>query len=381
MQYVIVRCEDYARAGSDLAALLAGAKATHLQHLAQAGAAGVLRHRPDEPAIDRFELHRALVGLLPNDPEAAAGACCAAGINLNLVPEETGWCCELVTQHDGVIIDPTAGNISAEEGEALIRGLNGQLGSQARRWEVGHGAHHVFVATDAALQARDEAAVPAAELLVGRPWRRALPKGHLRDGLQLLIEEASKFLEGHPVNRVRVDLGENPANAIWLWGAVEGGPRQTLAQRTGRSGAVISSSFPMRGFAACAGFDWRSGVTSFEERALQQLMKGIAALSERRELVYIHLRVDSRDPVERLCAMERIDQLVLKPLTEWLPNHGPWRLLTAIDDRSTGSVPFVAIGTGLPQQPVAHLDALSLESSPLTFNVGHALFAWLTTQG
>jgi hypothetical protein len=75
--------------------------------------------------------------------------------------------------------------------------------------------------------------------------------------------------------------------------------------------------------------------------------------------------------------MERIDQHLLKPLTETLPTMGSWRMLAVIDDRS-GLAPFVAIGTGLPNQPVAKLSVQALAESPLVFADGAALYTWFT---
>ena len=378
MKYVIVRCEDYAPGGEQTATLLGGAKTSHLQHLAQAGAAGTIRSRGDQTVIDRVLLHRALFGLGPRDPEASPGRCYAAGANLQLAEGDTSWCCEFITQQDGRIIDPTAGGITTKESEMLVRVLDDQLGSKTRRWSVGYGSHHVLVTRDPALGSDGQVPVPAPELLVGQAWSRHLPKGAAGEALRSLIEQASTLLEHHPVNRVRVDLGENPANMLWLWGAADAGPQRTFAERTGLSGAVVSTSFLLHGFARSLGLGWKDGPRSLEESALQRLMKTVAPLVERHDLVYVHLSIETADPVERLCAMERIDHLLLKPLTEALPTQGPWRLLTAIDDRTNGSVPIVAIGTGLPQQPIAALTTQTFAESPLTFQEGSGVFSWLT---
>ncbi|GEM_PF-2102529 len=378
MKYVILRCEDLTRTAGTVVSLLEGAKTVHLQHLAQAGTGGVLHRRSDEPSIDRFQFHRGLFGLSATDLEAAAGRCYAAGARVELTPEETAWCCELITHQDGTIIDPLAGNIPTKESEVLIRALNGELGADTRRWEAGQGSHHLLVVRDPSLAASRDALVKSPELLVGRPWTHCLPRGAIREPLRVLIEQASKLLETQSINRVRVDLGENPANLVWLWGAADGQPHQTFRERTGLSGAMISSAFPMRGFASCLGLDWKSGPTSFDEKTIQQLMKGVAALIERRDVVYVHLWVDSADPVERLCAMERIDQLLLKPLTDMLPRYESWRLLDAIDDRSSGSVLFAGIGSELPSHPVAHLDGERVAATGLSVEDVGALYAWFT---
>jgi hypothetical protein len=95
----------------------------------------------------------------------------------------------------------------------------------------------------------------------------------------------------------------------------------------------------------------------------------------------VHVRIDTADPVERLCAMERIDQILVKGLLEALPQMGPWRFLVAIDDRRAGTVPVIAIGSGLPQHPVPHLDAKHLHASRLSFQDPLALRTWLMDAG
>lgn len=380
MKYVILRCEDYGRSGEQTAPLLEGARTSHLVQLAQAGAAGTSRRGPrgNDAGIDRFRLHRALLGLERQGSDAPPGRCYAEAANLRLTPGETAWCCELVTHRDGRIIDPTAGNIPPKEGAVLIEALDGELGSEARRWEVGSGAHHVFVARDPLFAPDGQRPVRSPDLLIGQTWRRHLPRSPVGHALRALIEQASRLLDGHSINRVRVDLGENPANMIWLWGAGGPEPQQAFTTRTGLSATVVSTSFLMRGFARALGLGWQEGPASLEERALQRLLSAVTPVIEQQDLVYVHLAVAHSDPVERLCAMERIDQLLLKSLTDLLPSFGPWRLLVAIDDCRLGLVPFVAIGTGLPRQPVATLTAERLTESPLTFRDGTGWFAWFT---
>ncbi len=378
MKHIILRCEDGASPSAKVAPLWEGAKLAHLQQLAQAGAAGVIRHTGRAKALDRFSVHRALLGLDGKAPEAAPARCYAATAGVQLAPEETAWCCELVTQQDGKISDPTAGNIPTKEGEILVQAINHQLGSETKRWEVGNGSHHLLITHDEVFATDDPQVVRPPELLAGQRWNRCLPKGALGHAVNLLIEQAMELLEDHPINRVRVDLGENPANMIWLWGPARGPIRKTFRERTGLSGAVLSHSFPMRGFAQSLGLGWKEAPAALDEPAFHRLLKSTTALLEHDDLVYVHLRVDSADPVVRLCTMERIDQVFLKSLTEHLPHDGSWRLLAAIDDRTNTGVPFVAIGKGLPQQPIAHLNAHSFAESPLTFDVRDGLFTWFT---
>lgn len=377
MKFVIIRCEDGGR-GRQTAALLEGSKTAHLQQLAQAGAAGVLRHAGEHEPGDPSLLHRGLLGLDPQDADVAAARCYTASANISLKPGETAWCCDLVTQHDGHVIDPEAGRITTKESEALLQTLEEHLGAEGRHWATGSGPHHVLITRDPALTAERGHGVRSPHRLVGEEWSRHFPKGEGGDALRLLVDQASQVLEGHPINRVRLDLGENPANLLWLWGPTDGGASSSFKERTGLSGAVVSSSFWLRGLAKTLGLGWSDGPVSFDEPSVQKWAKSVAPLVKSHDLVYIHVRINTDNPVERLCAMERIDQLLLKPLTEQLPAMGAWRLMSVIDDRHSRLMPFVAIGSGLAQQPVSQLSAEAFAASPLRQDTGERLFSWFT---
>jgi 2,3-bisphosphoglycerate-independent phosphoglycerate mutase len=375
MKYVIVRCEDHGPYGDATPSLLAGSKTPHLLQLAQAGAVGRLTFRNEPGAISRALCHRALFGLGPDDPDGAPGRSYAAGANLELAIDETAWCCELITQRDGRIVDPSAGRITPKESAILMQALDEALGSETRQWGSGRGRHHVLTVKDEALSGETPTAVEPPEMLVGHPWKRRLPKGRAGEALASLLEQALTVLDGHPVNRVRVDLGENPANMVWLWGPSGHGQSHTFAERTGMSGAVISGGYFLQGFARACNLGWQDAPAA-EEAPLRATLKAIEQLLNKHNFIYVHLAVESADAVERFCAMERIDQFLLKPLTDLLPGRDEWRLLTAVDDWTTGSVPFIAIGSGLPKHPAASLDAASLAAGPLQFHNGQGIFEW-----
>lgn len=335
--------------------------------------------RQGQAAVDRIQLHRSLLGVGPGDPEAAPGSCYAAGADLDLTPGATAWCCDFVTQQESTIVDPTAGRIPTKESEVLLKAVQDRFGSEVRRWVVGRDSHHVLIDQDAALGGREHPSAPSPEVLVGQSWKRSLSKSPAGKRLRTLIEDIAGFLESHPVNRVRVDLGENPANLLWIWGGASFERQRTFTERTGLSGAVCSSGFFLRGCARLLDLRWHHSAALLEANQLQALMKRVEALFEQRDFVYVHLVVESPDPVERLCAIERIDQLLLRPATEALARLGPWRLLVVMDDlRTREAVPFIAIGAGLTQQPVVSLNTQHLSESPLTFADGASLFSWFT---
>ena len=386
MKYVIIRCEDVAKFGPHTTSLLEGAKTSHLQQLSQAGAAGLIRTQPagnllglrPRSAIDRPGILAGLVGLSAEDPDAAAGRWYAAAAQHRAGPDEIAWCCDLVTQQDGIVVDATAGDITTKESQVLADALNNQLGSDTRRWSVLDGPQLVLITRDPALAPDRRAVLPSPGLLLGQDWKRQLPRGGCGDGLAALLEQSAKILEEHFVNRVRIDLGENPATLLWCWGGSELAPVPGFTARTGLSGALVSSAPVARGMAAAYGLHAEAATAALDEPGVRQIQSSVIKLLKRFDIVYAHLQVRSADPVERLCAMERIDQSLLKPLSDQLPKLSTWRLLAAIDDCADGSVAFIGLGSGLPQHPVARLRAEALSDSALAFRDGAELFAWLT---
>jgi 2,3-bisphosphoglycerate-independent phosphoglycerate mutase len=163
---------------------------------------------------------------------------------------------------------------------------------------------------------------------------------------------------------------------LWLWGAASQQHDPTLAQRTGRSGAVVSSQYPLKGLARLLGYDWQPAPGSFEEPLLQAFVQTLLALIEHRDVVYVHLQIDATDLVQRQVAMERIDQWLLKPLRERLSRLSAWRLLTVVDDRRSGMLPVVAIGTGVPVQPAAALHGPALDDITNIFKDAAAVAGW-----
>lgn len=379
MKYLVVRCEDLAPASEQLAPLLEGAKLARLHELAQTGAGGLCRLDRRSPAgwMDRFGLHRTLLGGA-GEAAPAGGRCYAESAEVRIGERDIVWSCDLMTQRDGVVVDPAGGRISTKESAVLIEALQSALGSDTRRWQAAEGATHLFVSRGKELDARTGAGLPPTDLLVGDPWTRHLPKGAAGAALQALLEEANAILDKHPVNRVRVDLGEDPANAVWLWGASPAAQPPTFTDRTGLSGAVISSNFVVRGLSKSLDLAWYTGPSSWEERSLQSTAESVHRLLPGRDFVYVHLAVASADPVERLCAMERLDQVLIRPWAEALPRHGAWRLMVAVDDRQQGTVPFIAAGTGVPKHPAVTLERAAFAGSPLSFTDGAGWFAWLT---
>ena len=392
MKYLLVWCEDRVPLQFEGAAsLLETARLTHVQQLAQAGGIGQVTWSRAHKPVNELQAHWSWLGYPEQEVRPAgrrrrhapssweAGRCYAASAHVDLGEQEHAWCCELVTQHEGRVMDPTAGGISTKEASRLIGSLNEKLATPNRRWVVGERSHHLFITT-----AAESADVPLnvdidpPEHLVHRPWRRCLPRQAGSPWLRTLLEDAAELLEDHEVNRVRVDLGENPANMLWAWGTGTNRPLTPFATQTGLSGAVMSRAFAVRGLAHLVGLTWLEGSAKLDESGCERMQRAASKALASHDWLYLHLAIDQTDPIERQCLMQRVSQRLVKPLTDQLTKLEEFRLVVAVDDRSTAMTPFVAVGTQLPNSPAVHFTSQEAAESRLIFHDGAGLFAWLT---
>ena len=87
-------------------------------------------------------------------------------------------------------------------------------------------------------------------LIEGEKLDENLPRGKSGRFLEELLNESSRVLQRQTVNDVRVDLGEDPANGLWLWG---GGPIRGLnmaSRKLGFNGVMVTQSALARGMAS-----------------------------------------------------------------------------------------------------------------------------------
>ncbi|HMP73614.1 MAG TPA: hypothetical protein PKE55_10165 [Kiritimatiellia bacterium] len=112
-----------------------------------------------------------------------------------------------VTVTDGVVQDNRVANLNEQETIALCERLNERFGEEGVRFAP-LGPGRAVAATDRLPDHPDEGECP-------RVGMRFPETGGSRVHW---MKAAGEVLESDAINEVRVDLGENPANRIWLWG-------------------------------------------------------------------------------------------------------------------------------------------------------------------
>ena len=138
-----------------------------------------------------------------------------------------------------------------------------------------------------------------------------------------------ELLKNHPINLKRIAKGKNPASALWTWGEGRKPALESMQEKYGVNGAMISAVDLLKGIAIGAKMDsidveGATGNlhTNFDGKA----QAGIEALKTH-DYVYIHLEAPDEcghqgDYVGKVRSLEIIDEKIIAPLYNFLQESG-----------------------------------------------------------
>jgi len=240
--------------------------------------------------------------------------------------------------------------------------------------------------------ALDVETVPPA-VAQGLPLEDHAPQGPDADLLCDVMDSATRLLGRHDVNRVRLDLGENAADRIWLWG---GGGRPLLEPfpiRTGRRLAVVGAVPLVRGLGVLAGATVPDvpGATGDHETAYEAKLQCALELLEDHDVVLLHLAAANEachqtDVRLKQRILEDIDRRVVGPALAALGRRLDARLLVTTDHMTSalvGSpdvgahVPFGLWGAGVSSHREVRYTEEHAAAGDLCVDPGHALLELL----
>ncbi|MBM3253657.1 MAG: phosphoglycerate mutase, partial [Candidatus Omnitrophica bacterium] len=195
------------------------AKKPNLDFIAKNGRVGIISTIPNgmPPASDVANLN--ILGYDPKMYYTGRGPLEAANIGVKLNADEIAFRCNFITASTDTLVDYSAGHISTKEASILIQFLNEKLGNERIKFYTGTSYRHLLVIKDANLitNLKIVECIPPHDILGGSITKN-LPKGEAREILLELMNRSRELLNNHEINQVRIDLKENPANMIWLWG-------------------------------------------------------------------------------------------------------------------------------------------------------------------
>lgn len=304
----------------------------------------------------------------------------AASMGVQLAPDEIAMRCNLVCIEKDILKNHSAGHITTQEADELIKFLNKQLGTENIHFYTGVSYRNLLVIKGGNKHLKctpphDVPLQPFRPLLIQPEVQEAEETAKL---LNELILKSQEILESHPVNRKRIAAGKDPANSIWPWSPGNRPAMKTMKEMYGIDGAVISAVDLIRGIGVYAGLDviHVDGATGLYDTNYEG--KAAAAIKALKEKDFVYLHVEASDEaghegdVElKIKTIENLDKRTIQPIiqetSQWdepvsiavLPDHPT---PCAIRTHTYEPVPFLIYRKGITPDPVTRFDEFAVKN-------------------
>jgi 2,3-bisphosphoglycerate-independent phosphoglycerate mutase len=249
--------------------------------------------------------------------------------------------CNLVTvQYEAddrlTMIDYSAGHISTEEAAELIVAVQEVCGTERLRFYPGISYRHLLIHQGAVPEFLRT--VPPHDHMdqdVTEFYKQYLAIDYLND----LMRISAQVLADHPVNRKREAEGKRPANSIWIWGEGAKPAMDSLRERYGVTGSLISAVDLLKGIGVCGGLEVLEveGATGWLDTNYQG--KADAALNALKTRDFVVVHVEAPDEAghqgsvrDKVRAIEDFDSRIVAPIAEEMDRRGEdYRLAVTMD--------------------------------------------------
>jgi len=311
----------------------------------------------------------------------------AAHLGVDIKEGEIAFRCNLVTVSDGRMADYSAGHITSGEASVLIEALSVGLGSKTVKFFAGVSYRHLLLLKGVDVTGLAACVCSPPHDILGKPIVDFLPRGKSGEVLCGLMERSKGVLRGHEVNKVRVDLNENPANMIWLWGQGLKPRIPSFKEKFNVTGAVISAVDLIKGMGKIMGLEVINvpGATGYYDTNYEgKAAAGMKAL-ETKDFVFIHVEATDEaghngDLRMKITSIERFDKMIAGPFVERIKKGEDLRVMVLPDHatpvmmrkHSAEAVCAVMAGSGITHNGFSVLTEAEARKSPLLFK-GHEL--------
>jgi len=195
--------------------VLEAADTRYMDAIVTKGRVGIVATTPPGmiPASDVANL--AIMGYDPTKYYNGRGPLEASNMGVELGDTDVAFRCNTVTVNDGVMVDYSAGHISTKESNTLIRAVDEHISSAQIKFYPGISYRHLMVlnaGTKEKVNALCKLKCVAPHDILDKKIAKYLPKGRDGEILNDIMEKAAAVLETQDINKVRVDLEENPAH-------------------------------------------------------------------------------------------------------------------------------------------------------------------------
>ena len=292
--------------------------------LAKAGEVGLAQMVPNgmSPGSDTANL--SVLGYNPKIYYSGRSPLEALSIGVDMEATDISFRCNIVTlseeeecYEDKTIIDHSSGEISTEDAAILLEALKEGLQKEGYEFYVGTSYRHLLVWKNGQVVEL----TPPHDILTKRIGEY-LPQDEV---LREMMKKSYEILVNHPLNIKRKEMGLNPANSAWFWGAGTRPALSSFEEKTGKKGVMISAVDLLKGIAVGTGMkvvevEGANGGLHTNYSGKMQAAAD-ALLKEDYDFAYVH--IEAPDEMghqglinEKVQAIENIDKYVVGPLVK-----------------------------------------------------------------
>ena len=270
----------------------------------------------------------------------------AASIGVDLQPGDMAMRCNIVCVEGETLKNHSAGHITTEEADELIKYLEERLGSDRIHFYTGVQYRHLLV-----IKGGDKrvACVPPHDIPL-HPFRPNLVKAECPEAqetanlLNALILKSQEILASHPVNLKRVAEGKDPANSIWPWSPGYRPKMELLAAKYPeiKKGAVITAVDLIRGIGKYAGLECIDveGATGLYTTNYEGKAQAAIEALKKNDFVYLHIEASDEaghegDVPLKLKTIEYLDSRAIGPIYEEVKNWDEPVAIAVLPDHPT----------------------------------------------
>ena len=359
----------------------------NMDWIASHGRNGLLKTVPRGMQPDSDIAIMSILGYDPRKYHTGRGPLEAAGTGVELGKEDLAFRCNLITEESGTMVDYSAGHITTDEAQELISAVKGAYG-RLGGFYAGVSYRHLFVMRNAPRGSDKLKTAPPHEI-IGKRLSEHLVKPKNSEVAKILngmILGSKQILSNHPTNIARVKMGKKPANMIWVWGQGKKPRMETLVEKYGIKGAIVSAVNLVKGIGVCAGMSKLEvpGITGYYDTNYENKAKfGLKALRDH-DLVFIHVEAPDEaghagDVERKIEAIENIDSRLLGKILDGLkdehaisilPDHlTPIKVKIHVPDH----VPFAIYSTRDQKDAVKSFDEFSAKRGSFGILEGYKL--------
>ena len=373
------------------------AKTPMMDALAKKSEIGMVHTVPDgmSPGSDTANL--SVLGYDPKKYYSGRSPLEALSIGVPMKDTDVSLRCNLVTLSEEdvpygqlTIVDHSSSEISTEDAEVLLDAVKEALSREGYDFYLGTSYRHCLVIDKGTVMPL----TPPHDVL-GQTIGQYLPKDTILRGM---MEKSYQVLKNHPLNIARNEAGLNPANSCWFWGAGTKPALVSFAEKTGKSGAMISAVDLLKVIAV--GSSMKVITVEGANGGLHTNYQGKAAAAvnvltqDAYDFVYVH--VEAPDEMghqgsvsRKVEAIEHLDQEIIRPIYQGLQEAGEDFCMLVLPDHPTpicirthtgDSVPYMLYNSVEQMDKQWNYNEKEAEASGNYLSEGYKLIDYLLTK-